>query len=265
MKGYDLSRAWFNFCFENPDMVKPIHTAIFFYACEVYNRLGKKEKFGFPTHHSMEAIGVKNFHTYGKALNCLVEWGFIRMVQKSRNQHTANIISICATSKKDIARGKALDEAITTHSAKQDTKQGLSTASIDKPTKQLNHKTNKPINQELSFDRFWNMYGLKKSKAKSMDKWYNLDDDVKREIFKTLPAYLDETPDVRYRKQPITYLTQRVWMDYENGGGYKGVMIDVIEARRRASVRYPNPSDEVVNWYMSEQGYAKKGDVWIVE
>jgi len=146
MNGYDLSRNWFNFSFENPEKVRPIHAAIFFFACEHCNRLGGKDKFGFPSQMTMDAIGVKNYQTYGRALKDLEDWGFIIFVERSRNQYSANIISISAPTKNGIARGKALDKATLKHVSKQ-TRSTVystvySTVSIDKPL------TNKPSNQE---------------------------------------------------------------------------------------------------------------------
>lgn len=144
MNGYDLSRNWFNFCFDNPERVKPIHSAIFFFAVEHCNRLGGKEKFGFPSQMTMEAIGVKKHQTYSKALNELSDWGFITFIEKSRNQWSANIISLSAVPKKGIARGKALDKATIKHGAKQGQSTGQSMDSIDKPLT-INQE---PINQE---------------------------------------------------------------------------------------------------------------------
>ncbi|HDZ04867.1 hypothetical protein LCGC14_0371110 [marine sediment metagenome] len=72
LNGYELSRDWFDFCFENPERTRPIHTAIYFFAIEHCNRLGWKEKFGFPSQMVMEAIGVKNWRTYSKAFNKVV-------------------------------------------------------------------------------------------------------------------------------------------------------------------------------------------------
>jgi len=69
--GYALSRAWFDFCFENPEKISPGHTAIYFFAIEHCNRMGWKEKFGFPTQMAMEAIGVKKYETYTKYLPVL--------------------------------------------------------------------------------------------------------------------------------------------------------------------------------------------------
>lgn len=137
--GYDLSRNWFNFCFENPEKVKPIHTAIFFFAVEHCNRLGGKEKFGFPSQMTMDAIGVKKYQTYGKALNEISDWGFIKFIERSKNQYSANIISINGTPKKGIARGKALDKAFIKHGSKQGKSIGQGMDSINKPL------TNKPL------------------------------------------------------------------------------------------------------------------------
>lgn len=125
MNGYDLSRSWFDFCFENPDLIKPIHSAIYFFAIEHCNRLGWKTKFGFPSQMVMESIGVKNWRTYSKALNELVSFGFIKMIEVSKNQYSSNIIAIVNITK---ANTKALDKALSKHS----TKHSQSTVSIDK-------------------------------------------------------------------------------------------------------------------------------------
>jgi hypothetical protein len=133
MNGYELSRNWFNWCFDNPEKIKPIHSAIFFFAVEHCNRLGGKYKFGFPSQMTMEAIGVRKYQTYGKALADLVDWGFITMIEKSKNQYSANIISINAVPKNGKARGKALDKATIKHGAKQGHGIGQGKDSIDKP------------------------------------------------------------------------------------------------------------------------------------
>jgi len=148
MNGYELSRKWFDFSFENPEKVKPIHTAIYFFAVEHWNRLGGKDKFGFPSQMTMEAIGVKSYTTYGKALKELSEWGFIIFIEMSKNQYSANIISICAPSKNEKARDKALDKALITHTSKQCESTNQSTVSIDKP---LTNKPIKPLTTDKGF------------------------------------------------------------------------------------------------------------------
>jgi hypothetical protein len=153
MNGYELSRKWFNWAFDNPEKIKPIHTAIFFFAMEHCNRLGGKEKFGFPSQMTMDAIGVKSYNTYGKALTEISEWGFIKFIERSKNQYSANIISITATSKNDKARDKALDKALIRHGSKQSDStiqsNGQSIDSIVKPItsnqETINQETKKPI------------------------------------------------------------------------------------------------------------------------
>jgi len=92
MNGYELSRKWFDWSFENPEKISPNHSALYFFAIEHCNRLGWREKFGFPTEMAKDAIGIKSYTTYIKTLNDLVDWGFIKMVEKSKNQYSSNII-----------------------------------------------------------------------------------------------------------------------------------------------------------------------------
>lgn len=136
MNGYEFSRTWFDFSFVNPGKVKPIHTAVYFFAVERCNRLGWKEEFGFPTDLAMEALGIKNYKTYIGALQNLEEWGFIKWIEKSRNQYTANVIALVKNTKAlPKALPKALDKALSKHVQ--------SIASINKQLnyKQINHET----------------------------------------------------------------------------------------------------------------------------
>lgn len=136
INSYQLSRAWFNFCFDNPDLICPNHTALYFFIIEHCNRLGWKEKFGLPMEMAKEAIGIKNYRTYAKTFQDLIDWGFIKLIQKSKNQYSANVIAIVKNAK---ASTKALDIALQKHSQKQ--RRG--TVGIDK---QYNNITNEPIN-----------------------------------------------------------------------------------------------------------------------
>ncbi|MBT8269514.1 MAG: hypothetical protein HKN96_02710 [Flavobacteriaceae bacterium] len=93
MTGYELSRAWFDFAYEHTD-VRPSHHALYFHTVETCNRLGWKETFDLPTAYSMEMLGISNYRTYKKALEDLIQWGFIRMVRRSKNQHRANVVAL---------------------------------------------------------------------------------------------------------------------------------------------------------------------------
>jgi hypothetical protein len=125
MNGYELSRNFCDWAFENPDKIKPIHYAIYYFSIEHCNRLGWKDKFGLPSQMVMEAIGVKNWRTYSAGLNDLVDFGFIEMVEISKNQYSSNIVAIVKNTK---APTKALDKALSKHS----TKHSQSTVSINK-------------------------------------------------------------------------------------------------------------------------------------
>ena len=130
MNGYEFSRRWFDFSFNHPNKIKPVHTAIYFFAIERCNRFGWKDEFGFPTDLAMETLGIRNYKTYISALQELVDWGFIKWIQKSSNQYTANVIALV---KNTTPPTKALDKALSGHPIKQ----VQSIASIDK---QLNLK-----------------------------------------------------------------------------------------------------------------------------
>lgn len=143
MNSYDLSRNFWDFSFNNPELIKPNHCAVYFFAIEHCNRLGWKDKFGFPTSMVMEAVGIKSYNTYKSTLDDLVKFGFIKMVQNSKNQYSANIIAI---SEIDKAHNKALDKALIKHG----TKQSESTIqSIDSIDKQINKETIEQINNHF--------------------------------------------------------------------------------------------------------------------
>jgi len=64
-----------------------------------------------------------------------------------------------------------------------------------------------------SFDDFWNLYNKKVDTKKCKDKFEKLSDKELEQIKSTLPNYISSTPDVQYRKNPLTYLNGKCWMD----------------------------------------------------
>jgi uncharacterized protein YoaH (UPF0181 family) len=201
MDGYSLSRQWFDWCFENPEKIKPNHGALFFYIIEHCNRLGWKDKFGLPTTVTMEAIGIKSYNTYIDALRDLVAWGFIEMVEKSKNQYTANIIALL---KNDKAHNKALDKAMIKHGPKQRESTGQSTGeSISSINKQLTIKHSNTEQINYSFDVFWNLYDKKVgSKEKIEKKWFSLTDEERKIAIEHISKYKAAQPNKGYRKNP---------------------------------------------------------------
>ena len=143
MNGYELTRIFVDYSFENPSKIKPNHYALYFFSIEHCNRLGWKPEFGLPTTMSMEAIGIKSYNTYKKTFDDLADFGFFEVIERSKNQYSSNIIKL---SKNDNALDNALDKAFIKHRAKQ----GESIdESIDSIIKQINNKqlNNKQINR----------------------------------------------------------------------------------------------------------------------
>ena len=139
---FKLYRNFWDFAFENPEKIKPNHIAIFSFSIEHCNRLGWKRKFGLPSTMTMEAVGIKSYNTYITAFNELVQYGFIELIEKSKNQYSSNIIALSNNFK---ANDKALDKAFIKHTTKQDestiqsTGESISSINIQ--------ETNLPINK----------------------------------------------------------------------------------------------------------------------
>lgn len=218
LTGYDLSRSWFDFCFENPEKVSPNHTAIFFFAIEHCNRMGWATKFGFPTQMAMNAIGIKKHQTYIKYFNELVEWGFLLLVQKSQNQWSANIISIGLGCTKN---GKALGKAISKHAAKQTEKQlagngqstGQSNSSINKP---LTYNK-EPYNEEQDFSIEQCLVIALKD-----ERWVGANKTNENEL-KAFNAILEKRGV--YSKLPIDYKTH--FANWKDGGKLEVIMPEI--------------------------------------
>jgi len=168
MNSYELSRNFFDWSFENPHKVTPNHIALYFFCIEHCNRLGWKQNFGLPTTMAKEAIGIRSYNTYIKTLNDLVDFGFIIMIEKSKNQYSSNIIALSNFNK---AHDKALDKAMIKHLIKQDESTVQSIDSINK------HKTinNKQITI-IEVEDYFIENGYRKDVAEKFYNYYNVSD-----------------------------------------------------------------------------------------
>lgn len=169
MTSYELSRGFWDFAFENTSRVNPNHSAMYFFAIEHCNRLGWKKEFGFPASMVIDAMGIKSYNLYKKTFDDLVEFGFFKVLQYSKNQYSSNIIALISNDK---AQTKALDKASINHESKQ---HQSTYQSIDSIIKQINSKqlTLKQVNElqkaiDLYFDKNFNFekslinYGFEK-------------------------------------------------------------------------------------------------------
>lgn len=80
------------------------------------------------------------------------------------------------------------------------------------------------LKEEL-FEKFWELYNKKVGTKDAKTKFIKLSEKDIDKIFATLPHYLKSTPDIKFRKNPTTYLNQRTWEDE----GYMPRKIQTIE------------------------------------
>ena len=156
--GYSLTRTWFDFAGEHPELLTPTHTAMYLYLVDLNNSLGWKDRFFAPAKQTMHFISLKSYNTYSKVFKDLVLFGFIRIIKESKNQYQSNLITL---SKFDITQNKARDK----HLTKQTEITNEDKGSI---VKQENNKTNKQVNIEniesrklkfqISLQKFKNVY-----------------------------------------------------------------------------------------------------------
>lgn len=145
MNGYQLTRKWFDFAFDNKE-AKSHHTALYCWCVELNNRLGWKQEFGLPTIATMEGLSIGNKNTFLDALKDLVKWKFIEVIQESKNQNSSRIIRLCH-SENATALYTALDSAIIQQCNSTD----ADTVPI---VKQLNQETIKPLNIKKAKSEF---------------------------------------------------------------------------------------------------------------
>lgn len=123
---------------------------------------------------------------------------------ESKNQHQSKIIAL---SKIDKATNKALDKANAEATDK----------ATNKPTDSIiEQQTNKQETKEQSivrFDIFLDLYGKKVDTKKCKDKFCKLPEQTQQKILQVVPLYVKKTPDVKFRKLPLTWLNGECWND----------------------------------------------------
>lgn len=67
--------------------------------------------------------------------------------------------------------------------------------------------------KENSFIKFWDLYNKKQGLKKCEEKFMRLPKAVIEKILEVLPTYIKSTPEVKFRKMPITWLNNESWND----------------------------------------------------
>lgn len=164
MNGYQLTRRWFNFAFENSE-AKVQHTALYCWMVELNNRLGWKEEFTINTQFTMEGLSIGNKNTYLDALKDLEKWGFIKTIRPSINQNYGRVVSLrCG----DFATADttAMDTALIQQSDDND-EGGVPIV------KQVNNETIKQKKQGLDFSKYEELSQL-------VEKWIGYRKSIKK-------------------------------------------------------------------------------------
>lgn len=67
--------------------------------------------------------------------------------------------------------------------------------------------------REEQFNKFWELYNKKVDKKKTLSKFLKLKDSDIKKIAETIKNYISINNDVKYRKNPLTYLNSEAWND----------------------------------------------------
>ena len=89
----------------------------------------------------------------------------------------------------------------------------MDTSSQEEQEEEQEEEQTQIVNSCFSFDEFWNLYNKKVDTAKCKDKYSKLSESDREKIKTTLPNYLATTTDIKFRKNPLTYLNGKCWLD----------------------------------------------------
>ena len=90
---------------------------------------------------------------------------------------------------------------------------------------------------DSEFNLFWEMYDKRINPKKCEAKFKRLAQSSIDQIFKTLPGYIDSTPDKQFRKAPLVYLNNESWNDeviYSTGDKIKTIQNTIDESKAQA-------------------------------
>lgn len=68
-----------------------------------------------------------------------------------------------------------------------------------------------PLSLWPTFDDFWNLYDKKHDRPKCEKKWEKIKQEAREKIMEHLERYVRSTTEVRFRKNPMTYLNNESW------------------------------------------------------
>lgn len=217
---------------------------------------GKKSA-PIPTETFMRVLGTNRPNTVYDQVKKVVESGIVQVIKKSGcvNHYSINQDSdlwqkATVVSKSDSSVeicNTVVSESDSTVVAESDTGVVTKSDTLIKTTKE-NYKDNikdsvnaddkskaqvkKAKSLNIPFDVFWKTYAKSAAKDKCEAKWSSLSNKVREQIMQHLPAYVASTPARRFRKDPMTYLNRKGWLD--------DIIVDEPSANQQSKPSYSN-------------------------
>ena len=86
-------------------------------------------------------------------------------------------------------------------------------APIDRTVQYNNTSNNNKKEKDILFNEFWDAYDKKIGRGACKKKFLKLDINICEKCVDVVYEYSESTPDIQYRKNPITWLNQECWDD----------------------------------------------------
>jgi len=178
------------------------------------SNLAKESTCWASNEHFSTNLGISE-RTVSRAINIMIEKNFISATYSTTKDGTLRYLSR-GTSCPKPAR-QVVQNPLDKLSTRRETDCLPKVTSIENNNKENNNKENiSSADADIfPFEDFWRQYGKKESRFKAEEKYNKLLPAEKLKIKDTLAQYIKDTPDVKFRKHPLTYLNSRTWMDYE--------------------------------------------------
>ena len=105
---------------------------------------------------------------------------------------------------------------------------------IDRTVQYNNTSYNNKKEKNILFNDFWDTYDKKTGRGACKKKFLKLDINICKKCVEVAYEYSESTPDIQYRKNPITWLNQECWDDETTtptrkgaitGGKYDGMVL----------------------------------------
>jgi hypothetical protein len=193
---------------------KSHHVAMYIFMLNQNNRCNWSLWFDFPFDLGKKGACIGSKKTYYQTIKDLQEQGLIRY-EKGANEYRAPRVQLLK-----LQRGKNgllptplvghSDTAGDPSSGPQVNPQGG--RDIDSETGDNETEDNK-TDSAYPFDDWWCAYAKKVNRKKTQAKWGKLKEAEKEECMKKVKAYVQSTPEAKYRKDPLTYLNGSCWED----------------------------------------------------